>query len=97
MNLGRNKLLNQITYLSISKINRMPKTMNSVMFFNIFLLISSAVCRWYIIMVTELYQNTVSQCAKNEKCSKYHSLIYQGLLIKGFQELELLLNSICRG
>ena len=47
-------------------------------------------------MVTELYHKTVSQCAKNEKCSKYHSLIYQGLL-KGFQELELLLNSICRG
>ena len=38
-----NTLLNQITYLSIFKINKMPKTMNSVMFFNIFLLISSAV------------------------------------------------------
>ena len=42
------------------------------MFFNIFLLISSAVYWWYIIMVTELCQNTVSQWAKNEKCSKYH-------------------------
>ena len=80
INLDRNKLLNQITYLSIFKINKMPKTMNSVMFFHIFPLISSAVYLWYIIiMVTELYQNTVSQCAKNEKRSKYHSLIYQGL------------------
>ena len=33
INLGRNKLLNQITYLSVFKINKMPKTMNSVMFF----------------------------------------------------------------
>ena len=41
-------------------------------------------------------KKTVSQCAKNKKCSKCHSLIYHGLL-KGFQELELLLNSICRG
>ena len=29
-------------------------------------------------MTTELYQNTVSQCAINEKCFKYHYLIYQG-------------------
>ena len=28
INLDRNKLLNQITYLSIFKINKMPKTMN---------------------------------------------------------------------
>ena len=68
----------------------MPKTMNSVLFFNIFLLISSAVCRWYIIMVTEMYQNTVSQCAKNEKSSKYHSLIYQGLLSRGPEGPEAL-------
>ena len=40
------------------------------MFFYLFLLISSAVYWWYIIMVTELYLNTVSQCAKNEKGSK---------------------------
>ena len=42
------------------------------------------ICKW-----SELYQNTVSQYAKRKICSKYHSLIYQGL--------ELLLNSICRG
>ena len=50
-------------------------------------------------MVTELYQNTVSQCAKKEKCSKYHSLIfyYISRTLKGFQELELFFNSICRG
>ena len=34
INLDSNKLLNQITYLGIFKINKMPKTMHSVMFFN---------------------------------------------------------------
>ena len=91
INLDRNKLLNHITYLSILKINKMPKTMNSVI-----LLISSAVYRWYIIMVTELYQNTVSQCAKMRNVL-YIILSYISRTLKGFQELELLLNSICRG
>ena len=67
------------------------------MFFNLFILISSKVYRWYNIMVTD---RVVSEhCVTMYKKGKMFQISFSNIsmTLKGFQELELLLNSICRG